>query len=119
MSTLSTIDNQMAATGERLFAEGMAVWHRRFDEQVGLIEQRTDTGIYHPIRESFGYARALVQAEGESAIPQAERILRRALQHRNATLPTRIMAASNGWMKTAASPISMLCSLCSSRFCRS
>ncbi|MCL6540419.1 MAG: hypothetical protein K6T87_07515 [Roseiflexus sp.] len=80
MSTLSTIDNQMAATGERLFAEGMAVWHRRFDEQVGLIEQRTDTGIYHPIRESFGYARALVQAEGESAIPQAERILRRALQ---------------------------------------
>ncbi len=80
MNSHSTIDNQMAATGERLFAEGMAAWHQRFDKQVGLIEQRTDTGVYHPIRESFGYARALVQAEGESAIPQAERILRRALQ---------------------------------------
>lgn len=80
MNTRSTIDHQMAVTGKRLFAEGMAAWHRRFDEQAGLIEQRTDTGVYHPIRESFGYAYALVQAEGATAIPQAERILRRALQ---------------------------------------
>lgn len=80
MNALPTIDHQMAVTGKRLFAEGMAAWHRRFDEQAGLIEQRTDTGIYHPIRESFGYAYALVQAEGATAIPQAERILRRALQ---------------------------------------
>lgn len=67
-------------TGKRLFAEGMAAWHARFDEQVGLIEQRTDTGVYHPIRESFAYAYALVQAEGEPALPKAERIIRRALQ---------------------------------------
>ncbi len=78
MNTHSTIDHQMAVTGKYLFAEGMAAWHRRFDEQAGLIEQRTDTGIYHPIRESFGYAYALVQAGGATAIPQAERILRRA-----------------------------------------
>lgn len=69
-----------STSGERLFAAGIAAMRERFDEQVGLIEQRTDMGVYHPIRESLAFAYALVQAGGAAALPQAERIMRRALQ---------------------------------------
>lgn len=90
-------NNLADENGERLFAEGMAAWHARFDEQIGLIEQRTDTGVYHPIRESFAYAYALMQAEGESALPKAERIIRRALQAQERN-PANIHYGGFKWM---------------------
>lgn len=74
------MDLSSSRAGERLFSAGIAAMRQHFSEQIGLIEQHTDTGVYHPIRESFGFAYALVQAEGEAALPRAERIIRRALQ---------------------------------------
>ncbi|PMP81532.1 MAG: hypothetical protein C0183_12050 [Roseiflexus castenholzii] len=97
MLTHPLLEDPTNANGKRLFAEGMAAWHARFDEQAGLIEQRTDTGVFHPIRESFGYAYALVQAEGEAALPKAERIIRRALQAQERN-PAHIHYGGFKWM---------------------
>jgi hypothetical protein len=72
--------NTRDAAGERLFVAGLAVMRERFDAQAGLIAQTTDTGAYHPTRESLAYACALVQAEGAAALPQAEAIIRRVLR---------------------------------------
>lgn len=97
MFTLPLLNDPANSTGRRLFVEGMAAWHARFDEQVGLIEQRTDTGVYHPIRESFGYAYALIQAEGASALPRAVSIIRRALQAQERN-PANIHYGGFKWM---------------------
>ncbi|HMO59651.1 MAG TPA: hypothetical protein PKA05_17805 [Roseiflexaceae bacterium] len=72
--------NTPVAAGEYLFAEGLAALHERFDPQAGLIAQTTDTGTYHPTRESLAYAYALVQDAGPPALPQAEAIIRRVLR---------------------------------------
>ncbi len=97
MFALPLLNDPANTTGQRLFAEGMAAWRKRFDEQSGLIEQRTDTGVFHPIRESFGYAYALLQAEGASALPQVERIIRRALQAQERN-PANIHYGGFKWM---------------------
>ncbi len=84
-------------SGERLFAAGIATMRERFDERAGLIEQRTDTGVYHPIRESLAFAYALVQAGSTAALPQAERIMRRALQAQERS-PGHIHHGGFKWM---------------------
>jgi hypothetical protein len=73
---------QSAATApaRHLFAEALESLRAHFDPQAGLIEVRTDTGVFHPIRESLGYAATLLAAEGAPALAQAEAILARALE---------------------------------------
>ena len=51
-----------------------------FDDVAGLVVTHTDTGTFHPIRESIGYAATLVREHGLQALPFAERIIGRALQ---------------------------------------
>ncbi|MFO7170888.1 MAG: hypothetical protein DIU80_022905 [Chloroflexota bacterium] len=74
------MNTDRSSPSARLFQAGLAAAHERFDPEAGLLAQRTDTGLYHPIRESFAYAAALVRADGERALPRAEQIIRRALQ---------------------------------------
>ena len=59
-------DSQPSAA-ERLMQAGLEREHARFDADLGLIEERTDTGVFHPIREAFGYAYTLMRAEGDVA----------------------------------------------------
>ncbi len=68
------------SAAERLMQAGLEHDRARFDADVGLIEERTDSGVLHPIREAFGYAYTLLQAEGDVALPTVERIIHRALQ---------------------------------------
>ena len=68
------------SAAERLMQAGLERDRARFDADLGLIEERTDSGVFHPIREPFGYAYMLLQAEGDAALPTVERIIRRALQ---------------------------------------
>lgn len=72
-------DTQPSAA-KRLMQTGLERDRARFDADLGLIEERTDSGVFHPIREAFGYAYTLMQTEGDVALPTAERIIRRALQ---------------------------------------
>ncbi len=64
----------------RLIQTGLEREHTRFNAELGLIEDRTDSGVFHPIRAAFGYAYTLMQAEDDAALPTVERIIRRALQ---------------------------------------
>ena len=66
------------SAAERLMQAGLERDRARFDADLGLIEERTDSGAFHPTREAFGYAYTLLQAEGDVALPIVERIIRRA-----------------------------------------
>ena len=72
-------DTQSSAA-ERLIQAGHERDRTRFDADLGLIEERTDSGVFHPIREAIAYAYTLMQAEGDGALPTVERIIRRVLQ---------------------------------------
>ena len=67
-------DTQPSAA-ERLIQAGHERDRARFDADLGLIEERTDSGVFHPIREAFAYAYTLMQAEGDVALPTVERII--------------------------------------------
>lgn len=61
---------------ERLFQTGLERMRLHFDSELALVEQRTDVGVFHPPRGALTYAHALLQTEGDTALPTIERIIR-------------------------------------------
>lgn len=74
------MQDMQSSPAQRLIQAGRERDQSRFHADLALIEERTDSGVFHPIRETFGYAHTLMQAEGDAALPTVERIIRRALQ---------------------------------------
>src|SRR5688572_8354758 len=69
----------------------------QFDPEVGLIVQQTDTGRFHPTRASLSFASAICAIEGISALPEAERVIRRVLRDQERQ-PGNIHQGGFKWM---------------------
>src|SRR5262245_7997192 len=68
------------SVAERLMQAGLERDRARFDADLGLIEERTDSGVFDPIREALGYAYTLLKTEDDVALPPVEPIIHRSLQ---------------------------------------